>query len=163
MVIWLSLNAGSSPLARGAPRLRRNLGNHRGLIPAGAGSTAARSARATVVAAHPRWRGEHRRGTRQPQTGRRLIPAGAGSTLSRVGLRIRIWAHPRWRGEHHDGDRQITPSLGSSPLARGARVVRSWGCAPCGLIPAGAGSTGSAWLVGCSQWAHPRWRGEHTL
>ena len=88
-----------------------------------------------------------------------LIPAGAGQTgLSPHFLRSN-GAHPRWRGA--DVGLVSWPAVmqGSSPLARGRpgqRVLRAVGE---GLIPAGAGQTGSATRQSPARSAHPRWRG----
>ena len=51
--------------------------------------------------------------------------------------------------------------MGSSPLARGARLSHRWQCSPCGLIPARAGSTLFTSRGGSIVRAHPRSRGEH--
>ena len=91
---------GSSPLARGAPKVFTGVKNTGRLIPAGAGSTSIWGAPASLPRAHPRWRGEHtvqstpenaKRGSSPLARGApnwpdarmtqpRLIPAGAGST-----------------------------------------------------------------------------------
>ena len=136
-----------------------------------------------MTGAHPRWRGEHwverdkfghpwgssplARGARaRPIIVRRtvgLIPAGAGSTCAYR----RRWrggrAHPRWRGEHVARSMSVPLSMGSSPLARGARRSRCLERGFIGLIPAGAGSTRSATRALPWPRAHPRWRGEHDL
>ena len=111
---------GSSPHTRGAPRTRRRLAIHPGIIPAYAGSTLALAALQHVSRDHPRIRGEHKNGCTDsivvpgssPHTrgalivkateglGYGIIPAYAGSTWQfcsdgRVGR-----DHPRIRGEH---------------------------------------------------------------
>ena len=50
---------------------------------------------------------------------------------------------------------------GSSPLARGTRVLRVGGADLLGLIPARAGNTPHTVGLSSSQRAHPRSRGEH--
>ncbi|SUE26804.1 Domain of uncharacterised function (DUF2825) [Nocardia farcinica] len=112
--------SGSSPHARGAPRLRPRAARQTGLIPARAGSTGRGPRCGTCRGAHPRTRGEHRccacvcivglgssphaRGaldvawTARTRPG--LIPARAGSTCSRCRGRFPNGAHPRTRGEH---------------------------------------------------------------
>ena len=90
-----------------------------------------------------------------------LIPARAGNTRKSLhGGRSRR-AHPRSRGEHpgEDGRTEIHP--GSSPLARGTRLLAAFSLVRGGLIPARAGNT---FLASSSlSWtrAHPRSRGEH--
>ena len=93
-------DTGSSPLARGTPRIRPHGPRLRRLIPAHAGNTARGIFTGAVVAAHPRSRGEHlsRHGSTQAPSGSsplargtpdysatitgtlRLIPARAGNT-----------------------------------------------------------------------------------
>ncbi len=134
---------GSSPLARGAPATKPDPKPTVGLIPAGAGSTMLGSPYSAVRGAHPRWRGEHDSGeaAKQAKEGssplargarhttqavigsERLIPAGAGSTGLRNARFLPHAAHPRWRGEHHSTPNLPAASAGSSPLARGARLV----------------------------------------
>ena len=53
--------SGSSPLARGAPGYPSPTKASLWLIPAGAGSTNPTAGCASITAAHPRWRGEHKR------------------------------------------------------------------------------------------------------
>ena len=91
---------GSSPMARGTQAYSENTALHIRFIPAGAGNTSCRPARAPSKPVHPRWRGEHlsnssmsirlrgssplARGTRTSvadlDVGDRFIPAGAGNT-----------------------------------------------------------------------------------
>ena len=92
-----------------------------------------------------------------------LIPASAGNT-STSGPRPRTRrAHPRERGEHVTAPGTISPKVGSSPRARGARRGSTGpGLAP-RLIPASAGST-SPRRRSRPRWpAHPRERGEHPM
>ena len=176
-----SERTGSSPLARGALSQEGIEGERGGLIPAGAGRTPAPATRCRWVSAHPRWRGAHlppagpamiamgssplargaqRQRPRLPRL-RGLIPAGAGRT-SPLGRRPSgPGAHPRWRGAHAIAGNIWTMAAGSSPLARGALRRGDHGQVCGGLIPAGAGRTGSTARPGRSRWAHPRWRGAH--
>ena len=131
--------------------------------------------------AHPRSRGEHienpkarlpspgssplARGTRKEAleviqlTG--LIPARAGNTQSPEQQFRSLRAHPRSRGEHQLLRRADSPSLGSSPLARGTRLLVMVTFRVRGLIPARAGNTTMSKLNYHAQTAHPRSRGEH--
>ena len=157
----LSNVEGSSPLARGAHTQNKGGKHGLGLIPAGAGSTLQVEINAHSSPAHPRWRGEHvpisvgvktsagssplARGA--PERAAEiflwlgLIPAGAGSTWRRWVRLFWSRAHPRWRGEHWLSSRSCWGVVGSSPLARGARLSRKSISNYERLIPAGAGST----------------------
>ena len=92
---------------------------------------------------------------------RGLIPARAGNTPRFAPNRQATRAHPRSRGEHRSLEGAIGTSWGSSPLARGTRLVVAVLLAAVGLIPARAGNTRpDKWLRFNSR-AHPRSRGEH--
>ena len=111
---------GSSPHARGAPELARNLSTCDGIIPACAGSTGLRMSAARRFGDHPRMRGEHSlhvwpayvsggssphaRGAHREVTDicdlHGIIPACAGSTTGTRTVFARNWDHPRMRGEH---------------------------------------------------------------
>ena len=174
---------GSSPLTRGAHLYCAAPPWRAGLIPAYAGSTKPIPGKNLRHGAHPRLRGEHKwsefttgfgqgsspltRGARV--TGPRnykfvgLIPAYAGSTLGGLMTCSQLGAHPRLRGEHLALGAAKLPPDGSSPLTRGARqrlVGTRWRA---GLIPAYAGSTIGAMMLGCICRAHPRLRGEHEI
>ncbi len=174
---------GSSPLARGAHiKADVTVSLHR-LIPARAGSTPSGRTATTGGWAHPRSRGEHRcqrppmnvfwgssplaRGAPHRQQRARpprgLIPARAGSTVSSSTLMVTGPAHPRSRGEHEPSIATGAPPLGSSPLARGARLGTSTFSVLMRLIPARAGSTWTRGRSCAAPWAHPRSRGEHAL
>ena len=136
--------AGSSPLARGAPRGGVARRQRVGLIPARAGSTGSWNVSSVWMGAHPRSRGEHvmalvpiryRRGSSPLARGAQfklstpshdygLIPARAGSTFHVSMKAARMRAHPRSRGEHVMVPTRRMGLLGSSPLARGARILR---------------------------------------
>ena len=152
---------GSSPHARGAPRINQCARPHIRIIPACAGSTAWPRSRWSRWRDHPRMRGEHTsasvRGIRNPGSSPhargalhepdyprhvgRIIPACAGSTRPMDTLSARARDHPRMRGEHD------TPVPACRP--RG------------GIIPACAGSTDTTGNVKCFHRDHPRMRGEH--
>ena len=172
---------GSSPQARGTRVGAPLRGAVQGLIPAGAGNTAASRASMMLEAAHPRRRGEHSmrarvaasasgsspqaRGTPGESATRdgesRLIPAGAGNTSGYLMVLKPTSAHPRRRGEHHEPAEVVSGEWGSSPQARGTLRKRIPKQLTGGLIPAGAGNTllmARRKLIGG---AHPRRRGEH--
>ena len=152
---------GSSPLARGTRRGCRQHLTRSGLIPARAGNTMFPAWINLTAGAHPRSRGEHvwvvrfpvvplgssplARGTQHAQKGTNpktgLIPARAGNTRLPRSLTRCEWAHPRSRGEHEVSLSLMASRMGSSPLARGTRVLAAV------LLVAAV--------------AHPRSRGEH--
>ena len=172
---------GSSPLARGTRRLRRDRFQCRRFIPARAGNTISRRGGTFWPAVHPRSRGEHfgsggvmttrcgssplARGTRFTsdalRNGERFIPARAGNTPCVRGARPQASVHPRSRGEHFRSRSLPSISAGSSPLARGTHKVYRVSYESERFIPARAGNTP---LIGSqSAWfpVHPRSRGEH--
>ena len=138
---------GSSPLARGTPAARSVSKPQLRLIPARAGNTDCSDWLSPRAPAHPRSRGEHSgaitspsamvgssplaRGTRAAEERQRiryrLIPARAGNTPCRVPGRSGYPAHPRSRGEHSHSRASPIVIGGSSPLARGTRIL-SWNC-----------------------------------
>ena len=173
---------GSSPLTRGAqahlyphdPRPR--------LIPAHAGSTDPLPQPPPSSSAHPRSRGEHRRGrifrpcecgssplTRGARDGIRhgippwrLIPAHAGSTAKASPPVFSISAHPRSRGEHAKKSKSRNLGKGSSPLARGTPQGNFTLAVKERLIPACAGNTAPHSQSAKPRSAHPRSRREHS-
>ena len=173
--------AGSSPQARGTPRVGIPGWRKCRLIPAGAGNTLQRKRMGVGVSAHPRRRGEHtrslvlrsgrsgsspqargtRRASRPSAPSGRLIPAGAGNTTSSPICSVRHAAHPRRRGEHIMMYRAIVSPDGSSPQARGTHPEYGAALEYARLIPAGAGNTRYRRSPPRSTTAHPRRRGEH--
>ena len=156
--------------------------NMRGrIIPAYAGSTRIPYARRPRTRDHPRIRGEHSdaavaslagkgssphtRGARIKLGGERvdagIIPAYAGSTCHPRGICKGAWDHPRIRGEHGKLGAPLILQPGSSPHTRGAPHGWLGACAPTGIIPAYAGSTGRPLRSGQPLRDHPRIRGEH--
>ena len=92
----------------------------------------------------------------------RFIPAGAGNT-ARIGRKFPVQTvHPRRRGEHRKLTLPIVGSDGSSPQARGTRVLGYVITDYCRFIPAGAGNTACLRSAHAVRTVHPRRRGEHT-
>ena len=171
---------GSSPHARGTRILRGAVDQHHRFIPACAGNACHPRCSWTMMAVHPRMRGErasqspfhrlrtgsspHARGTHTAglhtlfQT--RFIPACAGNAWWKLARGLPVAVHPRMRGERtFEFEPLITPA-GSSPHARGTRGVGRLGVDHVRFIPACAGN---APLPECSLWrwpVHPRMRGE---
>ena len=176
----MTLEEGSSPLARGTRHGGSDHAETRGLIPARAGNTTLRHLVSNSDRAHPRSRGEHcpslpyklcsqgssplARGTR---FGGRivsvflgLIPARAGNTLTCCWYFFSARAHPRSRGEHARSSSTRVTTQGSSPLARGTPQCLDSESRSGGLIPARAGNTAGRTSGRGKPWAHPRSRGE---
>ena len=154
---------GSSPHTRGAPAVAGGQGEHRGIIPAYAGSTPRPGRHALPAGDHPRIRGEHTFAAKHPATSagssphtrgapamgwirtnsNRIIPAYAGSTETSVESEAGRGDHPRIRGEHSRATIRPQTVQGSSPHTRGAPMM----CCGIGIttriIPAYAGSTRS--------------------
>ena len=153
--------AGSSPHTRGAPGIVSNRERGERIIPAYAGSTAARSSPRRLWRNHPRIRGEHRcrrgrdrgaagssphtRGAHvigaggAPASG--IIPAYAGSTALCCRILTASADHPRIRGEHFTIEWEVRTGRGSSPHTRGAPASARRASPGRGIIPAYAGST----------------------
>ena len=93
----------------------------------------------------------------------RLIPARAGNTPDCYPSRSPAPAHPRSRGEHKEHDIKEHAHRGSSPLARGTRLIVFPGYGVGRLIPARAGNTRFSAEALMKVPAHPRSRGEHLL
>ena len=172
---------GSSPQARGTlnkcPKWQRGTR----FIPAGAGNTWPVPGDRPACSVHPRRRGEH--ACRGPAAGRadgsspqargtlggrrpcpvfsRFIPAGAGNTPGICRKFPVQTVHPRRRGEHQISRPGIYRSAGSSPQARGTRILDGRGLYRQRFIPAGAGNTHTADTGQTLPPVHPRRRGEH--
>ena len=173
---------GSSPLSRGILAMGVLRFLPRRIIPALAGNTVPRSDRASVIADHPRSRGEYPRATSAaaPSAGSsplsrgircrdrafwrafRIIPALAGNTTLQ---RARTWTpgdHPRSRGEYGVAALPVARSWGSSPLSRGIPDACVYPPLAARIIPALAGNTSATMPVPRSRTDHPRSRGEYT-
>ena len=180
-VYGLTVEEGSSPLARGTPDELPVDDRLVGLIPARTGNMLTLTIERVKVWAHPRSHGEHpvpialgmvkpgssplARGTRHYevrvflQPG--LIPARAGNIAGNHRYRPIGWAHPRSHGEHSFPLSTSARGLGSSPPVRGTLAVRVRKCDLLGLIPARVGNIPDRKETTCRSRAHPRSRGEH--
>ena len=172
---------GSSPLARGTQLELVRLPHQVRFIPARAGNTSRGAGRSTGRSVHPRSRGEHQyiksqaaqdigssplaRGThaRPPrqQEVLRFIPARAGNTSVSPSSFSKPAVHPRSRGEHSRSNVSKRSNAGSSPLARGTRLVRRPHRRVLRFIPARAGNTQRRGRPRDPPTVHPRSRGEH--
>ena len=133
-------SSGSSPRMRGAQDRAQVSGGPVRIIPADAGSTAARSPGPPASADHPRGCGEHH--------GRFHADIwGTGSS-------------PRMRGAHVFVE-LLSACDGIIPADAGSTVVVSDDMRRYGIIPADAGSTSRASLVVLAGGDHPRGCGEH--
>ena len=153
--------AGSSPLARGLPRLRGAPPSGRRIIPARAGFTLGPLITGASARDHPRSRGVYVAEARSfkadwgssplarglptvreyAEPERRIIPARAGFTISFCRRTICHPDHPRSRGVYVGPGHVYDVNSGSSPLARGLPIpngVIDWGKR---IIPARAGFT----------------------
>ena len=78
-----TVDAGSSPLTRGAPRTKEAKHLQQGIIPAHAGSTSDSDVLGVEAPDHPRSRGEHYQDTPQRQVRAGSSPLTRGAPLSR--------------------------------------------------------------------------------
>ena len=173
---------GLSPQARGKPKTLVDGGADPGPIPAGAGETILRFARACALRAYPRRRGGNCPGKQSdgrsqglsPQArGKRRqrayqtktlgpIPAGAGETCCRARPAPGCGAYPRRRGGNVWRLKGHARQQGLSPQARGKHCAASLRRAATGPIPAGAGETLERDTGSLAIWAYPRRRGGNT-
>ena len=176
------LRGGSSPLARGLPAGASAVYCQAWIIPARAGFTQPRASMSSGGPDHPRSRGVYKgefypckpdvgssplaRGL--PAVGGlddpivRIIPARAGFTGRQPVRRRPGWDHPRSRGVYLRVARCTGPALGSSPLARGLQSWYQRTVKVAGIIPARAGFTAGAHVIGRTQkGSSPLARGLH--
>ena len=92
------LLSGSSPLARGLPRLHAGRVSRQRIIPARAGFTPARSQRRSSGTDHPRSRGVYTGQESDASDSSWIIPARAGFTAWLCACRMGPRDHPRSRG-----------------------------------------------------------------
>ena len=182
-LIFATVIAGSSPLARGLHLRHARKCSRRGIIPARAGFTrhhrhsqapewdhprsrgvypSARFSRRLISGSSPLARGLHRRRV-QDRMNRGIIPARAGFTRRPMSWPISRPDHPRSRGVYSTPDAFKVSSVGSSPLARGLRPVHGGLLQPTRIIPARAGFTPSGPPRSSSGWDHPRSRGVYPI
>ena len=155
------LQPGSSPLARGLPRLRKRRDLHTGIIPARAGFTSHIERQSECVTDHPRSRGVYLGGYMGREVvggssplarglllacgphavGSRIIPARAGFTPRGTPARRSSPDHPRSRGVYVVGRCTRRGLSGSSPLARGLLTNHLLLILKHRIIPARAGFT----------------------
>ena len=153
----------------------------RGIIPAGAGLTAAPVAYHSSRRDHPRGCGAHFGEDAVPEQmagssprvrgsptssfqsfgTKRIIPAGAGLTSRRRDRRQEVWDHPRGCGAHYAEAVLGAVETGSSPRVRGSLAVLSGRSQKHGIIPAGAGLTAAKANHHRAARDHPRGCGAH--
>ena len=169
----------ASPLVRGLLAAPGEDQLHRRIIPARAGFTAAPTSPTASGPDHPRSRGGYwclrrpggpptgssplARGLRVLRPGElggaRIIPARAGFTSMVLASSWRVADHPRSRGVYLTASSVISPSSGSSPLARGLRPRPGGGPIAMRIIPARAGFTTPLRPATAAGTDHPRSRG----
>ena len=170
---------GSSPLARGLPRIQSGAGYLPRIIPARAGFTTGLRIVEASLQDHPRSRGVYlsmerfsiktsgssplARGLLQTSNWRiswvGIIPARAGFTTPSQYCRPTHSDHPRSRGVYPTMLRTMRTMQGSSPLARGLPDSRCKILQSKGIIPARAGFTGCSGSATHRYSDHPRSRG----
>ena len=175
----MTRSSGSSPLARGLPKVSGGSVTTDRIIPARAGFTRGWFEVWRVVLDHPRSRGVYvaatwrtapmlgssplARGlplldTGEGRTGG-IIPARAGFTVGGDLCRRESGDHPRSRGVYVKVFPSEAATLGSSPLARGLPLPPSCPEWTSRIIPARAGFTGRRRRSGAQYPDHPRSRG----
>ena len=179
---YVSIRAGSSPLARGLQRGAAHHPGDRRIIPARAGFTKAKAPSPSGPRDHPRSRGVYVSRARDASASHgssplarglqvmamsahshhRIIPARAGFT--RRGSRSEPTKpdHPRSRGVYCCCTHLPSASPGSSPLARGLPPSTRTGRRPRRIIPARAGFTASGAPTASHGEDHPRSRGVYS-
>ena len=150
---------GSSPLARGLRRFRDRDCARPGIIPARAGFTRAARVASPQFPDHPRSRGVYLMGMTQPPRTPWIIPARAGFTAGRPWSSGGAADHPRSRGVYSAPRTWTVVAIGSSPLARGLRLLGRVGERLPRIIPARAGFTRRGRVQPGSRTDHPRSRG----
>ena len=157
--------------------------NRSGIIPARAGFTRSGTCARGRGSDHPRSRGVYGSGRPERNLGRgssplarglpavahlgqdawRIIPARAGFTQIKEGDLIVCRDHPRSRGVYAAIPRMAARIVGSSPLARGLRVIFGTGNWFSRIIPARAGFTSRILVRRRRMKDHPRSRGVYAI
>ena len=158
---------GSSPLARGLPAPARHPPSRPRIIPARAGFTSSLWSILAKGEDHPRSRGVYLWTRISAVWEGRIIPARAGFTPRSSKPQSAQPDHPRSRGVYRMLSLKSARSSGSSPLARGLRVVGVHSHEEIRIIPARAGFTRRRPGAGRRGPDHPRSRGvydnNHTI
>ena len=156
---YVSIRAGSSPLARGLPRRGQLRQRQQGIIPARAGFTLLHHLRFRKGRDHPRSRGVYPRRSRQVLNSPGSSPLARGLPVAVPLHLLRLGIIPARAGFTSTEEIVGADSPGSSPLARGlphAGQIDRYGR---GIIPARAGFTGQGVAVDPLGGDHPRSRG----
>ena len=176
LVLDEEVEPGSSPQVRGRRASSFDVPRCAGLIPAGARQTRRWVINCGFCWAHPRRCGADElrgvplvvmRGSSPQVRGRQrprlrghqspgLIPTGAGQTSSPRPPAPSHRAHPRRCGADYKVTLSSGEQVGSSPQVRGRLLPVQFQFCLCGLIPAGAGQTGSITRTTGPYRAHPR-------
>ena len=141
MMPAIPLRLGSSPHVRGAPRGAEERTANRGIIPAGAGSTALVQSPHERRRDHPRMCGEHLRRSNGAADRSGSSPHVRGALSAKTSQLVCFGIIPRMCGEHLVVYGRPTFTPGSSPHVRGAPAGRANIGIAIGIIPACAGST----------------------
>ena len=136
-----ALVVGSSPLARGLHHHRPDPVPPGRIIPARAGFTNAGLQAGRQDRDHPRSRGVYRVVIRPDAYALWIIPARAGFTRPTRCNSGRRRDHPRSRGVYRELTTVLEAVAGSSPLARGLRMMTDAQARDRRIIPARAGFT----------------------
>ena len=150
---------GSSPLARGLQECPRRSVRTPGIIPARAGFTPRSTHFSAKNRDHPRSRGVYGQLRLRTAGLGGIIPARAGFTGPVLSLSLVMTDHPRSRGVYPQYPRGLRHYGGSSPLARGLRVIPGKHDTSARIIPARAGFTWNSRRRRRHKQDHPRSRG----
>ena len=132
---------GSSPLARGLPRVLLGQLRQSRIIPARAGFTRVRTAPRPRPQDHPRSRGVYGLSPAGDMGVIGSSPLARGLPSSPCQSRSTLWDHPRSRGVYALRRGLHRAGVGSSPLARGLPRLQVGDRREGGIIPARAGFT----------------------
>ena len=179
----VSVERGSSPLARGLRTPKMSSEIKRRIIPARAGFTRGKHSSCSRAQDHPRSRGVYAddlvifaspEGSSPLARGLLtnhaiiifrggIIPARAGFTGFPFVLRAARRDHPRSRGVYWAHESDFDSAVGSSPLARGLPHMIWSRMQTTGIIPARAGFTSTPSPSSSTARDHPRSRGVYPI